>query len=474
MITRPLAAALGVLASGCAATEPRQPAHADHTPPVVIDGQTGEWAGAAPVEVRADDRHLFVRFAPAETRHALQAAPVTTRILIDADNDPATGMALAGLGVDAAVLLSPPNKTGVGIGTEVVTYDARGFAAPAGHAELGFYFLPTHTARQYEARVDRARLPRSAAGRLTVRVDQIRPDAEEADWAAQAGATLPPPAAGPARPDAALPAKPAGAARVLALNVLHSAPLTNPDAFRRTIRAIDPDVILFQEWFNTAQPAIQEWAAANLGRRWTVFAPSENGIAVATRHRVIETVPGPLPGSGPGSRARFAAAVVETPAGPVIAGSLHLKCCGGAGTAEDLRRIDEATSINATLADVLARHPDAGLAVGGDYNLVGTRTPLETVARGLGVAGVDLVPVTPLTLGDPAAVTWVDEKSRFAPSRLDWILIDPARLDAARAFSLDTRRLAPATLQRLGLEAEDSHATDHLPIVVDLVAPKTP
>lgn len=464
---RPLLLTLTLSAAACAATQPIEPVGARPAATITIDGEFTDWPSANAVEAAADERHLFIRFTPGETAHAIQAAPFTTRILIDADDNPATGMPLDGLGIDTAVLLSPPNATGVGVGAQVLTYDAQGFSTPAGHANIGFLFQPTYASAGYEARIDRASLTRATGRRLRVRVDQIAPDATVL-WTAQTAIT-PHGASVPLREAPALPDKPADATRVLALNVLNSAPLTNPDAFRRTIRAIDPDVILFQEWFNTAQPAIQAWVTTNLGPGWSVFAPSTNGIAIATRHPVLETVGRPLPGTGPGDNARFAAAVIDAPAGPIIAGSLHLKCCGGANTSEDTRRIAEAESIRATLADLRARHPDAAMAIGGDYNLVGTRTPLETLAEGLGADGTALTPAHTITLGDASAVTWVDDNSMFSPGRLDWVLVDASVAEIRHAFALDTRRLSAAALTRAGLEPADSAATDHLPVVVDLI-----
>lgn len=464
MLIRSLAAVMGLFTAGCSATQPL--VASDRPQPIVIDGADAEWPAASPVEAVADDRHLFVRFAPASGEHAIQAAPFTTRILIDTDDQPGTGMPIAGLGVDVGVLLSPPNQNGTGVGSQVMLYGPDGFGSSTGHAQLGFLFLPTHASEVYEARIDRGSLPRATSGPIRVRVDQVMPDGTVI-WSATTATTLPDVSI-TRRDTGSLPPPTPGSVRVLALNVLFSAPLNNPAPFRRMIRAIDPEVILFQEWFNQTQPVIQNWVNTNLGPGWTVIAPSTNGIAIATRLPVLETIPRPLADSGPGADARFAAAVLDTRIGPMIAGSLHLKCCGSAGSSEDQRRIAEAQAINATIADILTRHPGASIAIGGDYNLVGSRTPLETLAAGLGATGADLAPSTPIVLGDATAVTWVDERSMFSPGRLDWILYDPAASRAARAFGLDTRRLSPAALQRSGMMADDSRASDHLPVVIDL------
>lgn len=471
-MTRTLAAAASLLLfTACAATQPAHTADrvTGRTTAITLDGDVSEWTGDGAVRALADQHHLFLRFDPDTGDHAIQAAPFTTRILIDADDRPGTGTPVAGLGVDLAVLLSPPNAAGgIGIGSEVVIYDPAGSGVSAGHAAVGFFFLPSHAAPVYEARIDRAAVAAESGRPVRVRVEQT--DASGGVlWSGQTVAALPPADPAAIAPTGDIPRKPGNALRVLSLNVLFSAPLQNPDAFKRTLAAVDADVILFQEWFNTPQSAIQNWMNTHAGPGWTVYAPNASkGVAVAARVPVIEQIPGPLPGSGPGATARFVGAVVDGPAGPAIVGSLHLKCCGGANTSEDVRRVQEAQAINATVAEVRARHPDAALAIGGDYNLVGTRTPLDTLADGLAADGGDLAPAQALTIADAAAVTWVDEKSRFSPGRLDWILYDPAASTLVRTFTLDTRRLAPPALRRLGLQPEDSHATDHLPVVVDL------
>ena len=49
------------------------------------------------------------------------------------------------------------------------------------------------------------------------------------------------------------------------------------------------------------------------------------------------------------------------------------------------------------------------------------------------------------------------------------MLIDESMSKAANAFILDTRALSPASLDAMGLHADDSKASDHLPIVIDLI-----
>ena len=56
----------------------------------------------------------------------------------------------------------------------------------------------------------------------------------------------------------------------------------------------------------------------------------------------------------------------------------------------------------------------------------------------------------------------------FSPGRLDWILYSDATLEVVNAFVLNTDKLSARALADAGLESEDTQASDHLPVVVDV------
>ena len=58
----------------------------------------------------------------------------------------------------------------------------------------------------------------------------------------------------------------------------------------------------------------------------------------------------------------------------------------------------------------------------------------------------------------------------FTQGRLDWILYSDSTLKVVNAFTLDTARLSDAALERMGFERDDSRASDHLPVVVDVAS----
>jgi len=153
----------------------------------------------------------------------------------------------------------------------------------------------------------------------------------------------------------------------------------------------------------------------------------------------------------------------------VLLTSIHLKCCGSATGREEATRQAEAKAINLMLAESSRPWPMSMRVISGDYNLVGTRTPLDLLAEGLDTDGSNLAVADAATLGDNAVFTWRDWSSPFTPGRLDFALYSDASGKAVHAFVLDTSRMSQETLARLGLDAADSAASDHLPVVLDLL-----
>ncbi|MBM91637.1 MAG: hypothetical protein CMJ35_08495 [Phycisphaerae bacterium] len=484
-----LSASMALILAGCGnpVGSPKVESEIQHTAVApgerVLDGRFDDWAESE--HAHADGRWVWLRFEP-QTRptQAIQAAPYSTRVRIDADMKATTGRSMEmprggdeamheqPQGVDVLIAFSPINELGeLGIGTGVERYDADGSGEEIGHAAMGVACLPTYASEQYELRLDRLGpgsdvLP--ASGQIGVIVDQV--DAKGTTlWSERFVVELPERDSEQGVLDAALPERAADGVRVMSANVLFSSPLKTPEPFKRVLDATKPDVILYQEWFRSERAQVEGWLKQYAGDAWELHFPDEGaGVAIATRHPILARYDEVLPPSGEGRPARACAALIETDAGELLAISVHLKCCGSAGSDEDLTRIDQAKAINAFIDWVHEQHPDAMVVIAGDFNLVGSRTPLEVMARGLGVNGDDLEPAQVRVLGDSTAVTWVDAKSRFGPGRLDWMLYDGSRSALGKAFMLDTRVLSDAALLSMGLERDDSEASDHLPMVVEL------
>jgi len=108
--------------------------------------------------------------------------------------------------------------------------------------------------------------------------------------------------------------------------------------------------------------------------------------------------------------------------------------------------------------------PGLGIVVTGDWNLVGSRTPLDilTGSSDLGLTDLPLLQAT-----QRKGATWRNPGSSFTPGRLDLMVYSPEVFGGARGFILDTSELDSATLGDSGLDANDSAASDHLMLVAD-------
>ncbi len=473
---------------------------------ISLDGALDDWP--ADVHALADGRSVFFRFDP-PIDCTLQSCQVTTEIWMDLDDDARTGLPFHpasrapepsdALGADVRILLSPPRKNRpgeLGSGVQVLHHAERGATNELSHADIGFAFLPTHASDVFEARIDRlaaAAIPAlrgiADSARVKIRVVQ-RSASGELIWSSIPLVAETPPLDESSRlADLSIPPKPPAAVRMLLYNVLWGSPESNPEPFARVIRALEPDIVLAQEWDRRPYAPEGEDPPPRLLARdlaawfdehirsddWRVVIGEKRGVAVIAPHPLR-----PLPLAGLTAvvlgeqgelmqrTPRAVGAIVETPVGEIAAISVHLKCCGSAGSWEDMSRIAESFSINLALREAFASRRPSGVIVGGDYNLVGSRTPLEILAAGLDADNGPLDVAEARRLGAREAVTWRRADSSFTPGRLDYALVDGAAVEIVQAFILDTDALSDAALERSALRRSDSAASDHLPMIIDI------
>jgi len=448
---------------------------------ITIDGSAADWP-----EQRypaADREYLFLPLA-SDGAAPLQGAPETMQLLLDVDANAITGSteplpihpSLQDLGIDLVVEFSPRGDEGIERGVTAYALDSAGERTFVGHAGIGLVALPTHASEFYELRVRRDLasidgLPTpglQSSGSLSG-LWVLRSESGDVEgWSDPFTVDLPAASGGPTLTSEDVPAKAETDFRIVSYNVERSAPLSNPGPFSRILKALDPDVILFQEWDEGTSEDLEAWLNGQLGGQWHTIKGGAQGVAIASIHPLTPAGPGELSLSAAGMSypVRFVAGIVETSAGAMGIASVHLKCCGTSDSPEDLRRIAEAESINEELESAFAEVPIR--VVAGDLNLVGSGDAMTPLRVGLDVDRTDLVVAPALVLGDSVATTWSNPRGRFAPGRLDYALIGDAAAETTRAFILDTRLLSSTVLGRAGLEGTDSDASDHLPLIVDI------
>jgi hypothetical protein len=293
------------------------------------------------------------------------------------------------------------------------------------------------------------------------------------------------------------------------MNVSSSSFTRNADGFARLFAAIVPDVLLLDELpGGVDDEALTDFFArpelAALGA-WTFVLGASGGrqrAAVATRLPGLEPEPGFADVRYPeGTLTELRAAVPErfraavdtegrsglsTAAGwiPVLGHdvlfvALDLQSTGWIDSAEDRLRVLQAGTILDVARTALTRRSERmpsstpTSVVGGDFNLVGSRTPLDVLTQIPGATGPraadPLEPVDAERLGERTLTTWQSPGAPFAPGRLDYLLVPARDLSVANAFVFATGDLPVEVLARLGLEAGlSAELSDHLVLVADL------
>jgi endonuclease/exonuclease/phosphatase family metal-dependent hydrolase len=280
-----------------------------------------------------------------------------------------------------------------------------------------------------------------------------------------------------------------GPVRLMTHNMLWDGLFKRTDHFSRVLMALQPDIICYQE---CRQPAAA--VAATLddilpieGSNWHAYKAKTN--VVASRWPLSLTVAD----TNPTTRRGQAMALVDLPDNAydvdMYVISAHFKCCGSAGSSEDRRRQKQADANVSWFRDIrdtggrIDLPNDTPIVIAGDFNIVGGQQPLQTLVDGNIIDettygpdsspdwdGTELADLEPTHTSGTDTYTWRNDKSKYPPGRLDFVLYTDSVLDAEWSFVLNTLELSESELAENGLLANDSPETsDHLPIVVDFV-----
>ena len=301
---------------------------------------------------------------------------------------------------------------------------------------------PTHTSTEFEMQIDLSEIGATRHDAVTLSFDGSD-RTEEALFVLDAPADSPAPLRAATRGAQAT-------FRIANLNTKDSG-LSNPEragSIGRLLAAVDADIYCFQEEYETEDSAISLALRTLTGKQgWRVYRVRASIIATRGKLRPVES-----------ENERYAAARVKVSGGPeILAISYHGSCCGYAGSEEDEERISEAQALVRTID----AHRDVPALVIGDWNLVGSRTPLST----LEAAGLERWHLESLRPGD--FWTWYNPRSRFTPGQLDLLVHDPTRLERVHGYILSTHTMQAAEAEALGLRSDDSEGSDHQVLVGD-------
>lgn len=469
----------------------------DITPRIVIDGLFDDWRGVGewsrfatpaspttvtPLSVRAmDDAHFWYLSIAVRDTTSLHAMPGTMHILIDADDNAATGGRAYGMpGVDLAIDLSRFDKLGSrghGAGVALRDMSEAGLGGFQPAYTLSEVHLPSWGADEFELRIARTSsddqqsgLASRLATRVKARLVFVGRDSATASTAATATATAytftTALARAPIPLARAIPVKAEGSVRVAHWNVSEGS-LKQPGTHAKLLAAVAPDIIVLDEMHgDTDSSSLAAFFAlpelARLGAWRFVYGRSggrQRGV-VATRGRAIR------------AEERMVFMRYEE------------------GALDSLARTDSLIPTRAIESERAAQIASTGAWV----DLDGVETlfvPLDVVSGGyvgspndafrllqsrtirryaLDTDGAALTLNRALRLDSRTATTWRnDSVAQFPPGRLDLALFSGSRFAQTGGFVFATEDLSDSLLSSLNLTRAMSRKTsDHLIVVTDI------
>lgn len=434
---------------------------------VVVDGDPADWdlipvavvdaAGDAPssgpdfasLKVTNDGYNLYllVEFAaPVNLRGA------DLKLMLDADNNPATGIPESGRGMDFTWDFDRNRGTS--------TLTSRG---DIGRGNLIERIAPDASSTIHEMAISLEALPAAGTGEP---IHIILKEENSRDQIPDSGSAVAYPLQGPlsVQPMPIDTNKVNSTIRIVSWNVLRDNPFKsgNADAFLRILNALNPDIVMFQEIYEVPTEFLLQYFRDNLQ------VPNGEDWSIARMHDCITLSRYPIEDQWPSDGNVVTRHATGNRIGvDLLISNNHFPCCDN-----ESGRVREAGNLIGLLEQRLAdttAYPQ-GLIIGGDLNSGGRAPELIDLTTSL----------MPLEMASPRHVyeydqyTWGSRGSVFGSSRLDFLLFDPTRLFRHKAFTLDSDLLPTEALEDMGLEAADTFISDHLVLVMDVRSPDLP
>lgn len=461
------------------------------SPPITLDGRFDDWndravaasdpageGGLDLVELRlADEPDWFQMLLTASGDFDLSDDNDLV-LLLDTDRDPGTGLQVEGIGAELRFVFGARS----GHYYPEATDDPEA-GVELRYGPLGLQGAPTVTSPTFEIAIARDAtiegdplfLEDRGSLVLTSGTGDRLPDQGSIPY--QLDLDPPPPAR-----DVPLARERAGDLRLVSWNVRFDSPWDDDqaDRFRRLVRALDPDVLNFQEIYDHTPSEARDRFVGWLGEDpadW--YAAGNADCITVSRYPILHTE----------DLDTNLAVLVGTD--PLLDRSLlivnaHPPCC----TNDDGRQ-EEIDQMLALLRRVRAgQHPEIPAEVAvqltGDMNLVGLAQQLESLVTGdivdeatwgpdvaPDVDGSALLDTTPLLTERRLGYTYRNDSpfASYWPGRLDVSIVSDSVLELGRQLVLETRFMSAQRLDEYGLLAQDSASSDHLPLVTDVRRP---
>jgi len=262
------------------------------------------------------------------------------------------------------------------------------------------------------------------------------------------------------------------------------------DAFKRIIAAVKPDIITFNECWNT------EWYDARdflndcvpiTDSYWKCYKVDDGNIT-CSKYDFTENYSITTNSIISNYTTRITASLIDLPSTypiDIIVINSHLKASNGDD--ENTQRQNEVDSIISfinkikTEGDGIIEDIPYGtpFVISGDLNLVGDSQQLKTLLTGEQENGTILLPdwddtdlnnVISFQTDKRMAFTISDEGSDYWPGRIDYAICSDVGATVSKAYTINTLAMSSERLAEYGLNIDDTKiASDHLAKVTDFI-----
>jgi len=252
--------------------------------------------------------------------------------------------------------------------------------------------------------------------------------------------------------------------------------------FKRMLSVIDPDIIAFQEIYNSNSQTIATLVNSFFddGRSYYHAKQGSDNI-VLSKFPITASYQIPA-ASGFHQNGAFIIDMSEKYGKQALVISAHTPCCSNNDGRQD--------EIDAIMAFVRNAKNEGGtvtleegspILIAGDMNLVGYNRQLKTFLTGdifnNSSYGPDFAPdwdgsdfedSKPGNPNLPLYFTWYDEGSDYSPGRLDFIIYPGSSMEKVNSYTMYTPSMPADTLNTYGLSLNDAiNAADHNPVIAD-------
>ncbi len=467
--------------------------------PIGLDGKFSDWTSDAAqftdnendgasfdllsFKVSNDSNYLFIQFAI--DREIQLNYGNNLYLEIDGDNNASTGYYVNGIGAELDI----------NFGTKTFYFNPTSGTVKISPSDIGFIALPTVTSDTFEIAIDRNAVPDGINKLFTSETIKIcfKDDASGGDYMPDEGTSF-------SYTFDETPVEAynyidfeknnSGDIRLMTYNTLKDGLISSDNqrvaAFQRIITAVNPDIITFNECWNTTQyqakNILDTWLPLSGGKHWTCIK-NDAGNITCSKFNIPDYY-----SIDPTYINRITGNIIDLPNSypkDFLVINAHFKASGG--SSNDAIRQDQADAIINFIRNIKTSGSGISLPYGtpfvisGDLNLVGLSQQQTTLLTGdiqdNATFGEDISPdwdntdlsdIISFHTDKRVATTHQVEGNSYWPGRLDYTIASDIGATVSKTFTVSTNEMSAERLSQYNLQQNDTKiASDHLPKVTD-------